>query len=296
MKFIQQGKMTAQIAFTIGILLSPLAGRNSTLSSAVKAAIPYLLQVSIVFQGASLDFNKVMSVGVNGFVITFLSLLAIFILGHIGAKFLKLEREQSLLITMGTAICGGSAIAALAPVIAASAGAIAIAMGLVFLLNIFAIFSFPFIGHYFELSQADFGLWAALSIHDTSSVTAAAAAYGTEALSVATTVKLTRALWIIPVTFFFSYLKKESKKAMKVPWFILGFIIASILFTYSEFLKPYSSWFGMISKFGFTLTLFLIGLNFDLPTMKKIALRPLIFGLSLWLIVSIASLIFITSF
>lgn len=288
--------MTAQIAFIIGIILSPFAVRNSKLSGAVKFAIPYLLQISIVFQGASLDFNKVINVGISGLIVTCLSIIAIFILGSLGGKLLKIERDQSLLITMGTAICGGSAISALAPVISASATAIAISMGLVFLLNVIAIFTFPFLGEFFQLSQSDFGIWAALAIHDTSSVTAAAATYGTEALSVATTVKLTRALWIVPVTLFFSFQTKSQKKGIKIPWFILGFVIASVLFTYMEFLRPFSAWFGMISKIGFALTLFLIGLSFDLIAMKKIALRPLIFGLSLWLIVSIASLILIKSF
>lgn len=288
--------MTAQIAFIIGIILSPFASRNTKLSGAVKVAIPYLLQISIVFQGASLDFNKVMNVGLFGLVVTFLSIVAIFIAGHFGGKILNVDRDQSLLITMGTAICGGSAISALAPVISASASAIAISMGLVFLLNVIAIFTFPFIGAFFQLSQAEFGMWAALAIHDTSSVTAAAATYGIEALSVATTVKLTRALWIVPVTLFFSLQNKQSKKAMKIPWFILGFVVASLLFTYVSYLRPFTTWFGMISKVGFSLTLFLIGLSFDLQAMKKIALRPLIFGLSLWLIVSTASLFLITAF
>lgn len=288
--------MTAQIAFIIGIFLSPFAARNSRVSGAVKFAIPYLLQISIVFQGASLDFNKVINVGLSGLMVTFLSIVAIFLAGHFGGKLLKIDRDQSLLITMGTAICGGSAISALAPVISATATAIAISMGLVFLLNVIAIFTFPFIGTFLQLSQADFGMWAALAIHDTSSVTAAAATYGTEALSVATTVKLTRALWIVPVTLFFSLQSNQSKKSIKIPWFILGFVVASLLFTYVRYLHPFTTWFGMISKVGFSMTLFLIGLNFDLQTMKKIALRPLIFGLSLWLIVSIASLFLITAF
>lgn len=288
--------MTAQIAFIIGIILSPFAGRNSKLSSAVKVSIPYLLQISIVFQGASLDFNKVINVGLSGLVVTILSIVGIFLLGSIGSKLLKIERDQSLLITMGTAICGGSAISALAPVISASAQAIAISMGLVFLLNVIAIFTFPFIGGILEMSQSDFGIWAALAIHDTSSVTAAASAYGTEALNVATTVKLTRALWIVPVTLFFSLQNRASKKSIKAPWFILGFVVASVLCTYVDFLNPFSAWLGMISKVGFAVTLFLIGLSFDLQTMKKIALRPLIFGLILWLIVSITSLILIRAF
>lgn len=285
--------MSPQIAFLVGILVSPLIRNRKSVQNQAKKLMTYTLQVSIVLQGIGLDFNRVLTTGKESFLLTLFSILAIFGVGIILAKLFKLDETLSLLIIMGTAICGGSAIAALAPVLAASAGALSISLALVFGLNIIALYIFPFIGHWFDLSQTGFGTWAALAIHDTSSVTAAAAAYGAEALNTATTIKLTRALWIIPVTLAFSIWKSGKAGKIKVPWFIAGFIIASLLFTHVPFLHQYASTFTPLAKAGFTLTLFLLGMTFDFQLMKSVSLRPVLFGILLWIMVTVACLVYV---
>lgn len=285
--------MSPQIAFLVGILVSPLLRSRKSVQDKAKKLMTYTLQVSIVLQGIGLDFNRVLATGKESFVLTLISILAIFGVGIILAKLFKLDETLSLLIIMGTAICGGSAIAALAPVLSASAGAMSISLALVFTLNIVAIYAFPFLGHWFDLSQSAFGTWAALAIHDTSSVTAAAAAYGAEALNLATTIKLTRALWIIPVTLAFSIWKSGKAGKIKIPWFIGGFILASLLFTHVPFLHQYGSLFAPLAKVGFTIVLFLLGLTFDFQMMKSVSIRPVVFGILLWIFVSVTCLIFV---
>lgn len=285
--------MSPQIAFLIGILVSPFIRTHQPVQNQAKKLMTYTLQVSIVLQGIGLDFNRVLATGKESFLLTLFSIIAIFGVGLVLAKLFKLDETLSLLIIMGTAICGGSAIAALAPVLAASAGALSISLALVFGLNIVALYIFPFIGHWFDLSQTAFGTWAALAIHDTSSVTAAAAAYGAEALNIATTIKLTRALWIIPVTLTFSIWKSGKAGKIKIPWFIAGFIMASLVFTHVHFLHQYASIFAPLAKVGFTITLFLLGLTFDFQMMKSVSFRPVLFGILLWILVSVACLAFV---
>lgn len=255
-----------------------------------------LLQLSVILLGASLNFNSVLKQGADGITTTFFSILFVFILGYFGRKILKIDYVQGLLITMGTAICGGSAIGALAPVINADSMAITISIGVVFLLNAISVFIFPFMGELLTLSQEQFGLWAALAIHDTSSVVAASSIYGAKALEVATTVKLTRALWIIPITLFFSFRVKSSHRKISFPWFILGFIVLSLIFTFTDAPLSLKTMITTSAKLGFSMTLFLIGLTFDLKKMKQVGARPFLFGISLWLIVSITSLFLIKKF
>ncbi|MBA2404973.1 MAG: putative sulfate exporter family transporter [Bdellovibrionales bacterium] len=256
-----------------------------------------LLQFSVILLGASLNFHHVLQQGASGAVITFVSISLVFLLGFLGQKLLQLEKNQSLLITMGTAICGGSAIAALAPVIAADSVAITISIGIVFLLNALAVFIFPLLGEMMSLSQQDFGLWAALAIHDTSSVVAASSIYGEQALAVATTVKLTRALWIIPITLLFSfYPSSKIKRSLTIPWFIFGFVAMSLIFTFIDSADSWKNSFQTVSKLGFSLTLFCIGLSFDFQKMKKVGINPLFFGIGLWIIVSVFSLAYIKMF
>lgn len=285
--------MSPQLAFIIGILISPWIKNTKTVQSQAKKLMTYTLQVSIVIQGIGLDFNRVLATGKESFLLTLVSIVSIFGVGLILAKLFKLEETLSLLIIMGTAICGGSAIAALAPVLAASAGVMSISLALVFGLNIVALYIFPALGHAFDLSQSAFGTLAALAIHDTSSVTAAAAAYGAEALNIATTIKLTRALWIIPVTLAFSIWKSGKAGKIKVPWFIAGFIIASLVFTHVPYLHQYASMFAPLAKAGFTLTLFLLGMTFDFQLMKSVSLRPVLFGILLWILVTVACLVYV---
>jgi uncharacterized integral membrane protein (TIGR00698 family) len=286
--------ISPQWALATGILLSFFVFKHEKWQLAAKSWGAKLLQLSVILLGTSLNFHSVLKQGASGVFITLVSIASVFLLGAIGAKLLNLDKNQSLLITMGTAICGGSAIAALAPVIAADSLAVTISIGIVFLLNALSVFIFPPIGEWLTLSQQDFGLWSALAIHDTSSVVAASSLYGQEALGVATTVKLTRALWIIPITLFFSLIaSKETKKKMTIPWFIVGFLIMSLAFTFIEPLHEFKSTFLTVSKLGFSMTLFCIGLTFDLNKIKKVGIRPFVFGSSLWVIVTALSLIYV---
>lgn len=285
--------LSPQWSLLAGIILSLILQGNQWQSFA-KQWSTRLLQLSVIFLGASLNFNHVLAEGIEGIIITFLSILFVFLLGHFGSKALNVNREQGTLITMGTAICGGSAIGALSPVIKADTMAITVSIAVVFLLNAAAVFIFPFLGSFFSLTQEQFGLWSALAIHDTSSVVAASSIYGDKALEIATTVKLIRALWIIPVTLVFSFLRTEGRKGkMTIPWFIFGFLGVSMLFTFAGFPPSYKTNITIMAKTGFSITLFLIGLTFEFKKIKSVGIRPLVLGIGLWLIVSALSLILI---
>lgn len=284
--------LSPQWMLLTGIVLSFFLVHEKVQSTAKLLSIR-LLQISIILLGASLNFNAVIKQGAQGVSITFFSILFVFVLGFLGQKILKVDKVQGLLISMGTAICGGSAIGALAPVIQADTMALTISIGVVFLLNALSVFIFPTLGDFFSLSQEQFGIWSALAIHDTSSVVAAASIYGTHALEIATTIKLTRALWIIPITLFFSIVIKTSNRKITFPWFILGFILLSLFFTFTDAPLILKENITIAAKLGFSLTLFLIGLTFDLKKIKLMGLKPLIYGISLWILVSAVSLIFI---
>jgi uncharacterized integral membrane protein (TIGR00698 family) len=252
-----------------------------------------LLQWSVVLLGASLNFHEVIKLGAEGLGVTAVSITLVFVLGWLGIKFFNIENKLGWLLTMGTAICGGSAIGALAPVIAADATAIGVSIGIVFMLNALAVYLFPFLGELFQLTQEQFGLWAALAIHDTSSVVAAGSIYGEKALEVATTVKLTRALWIIPITLVAGLIVKSNNRRFAIPWFIVAFLLVSVLFTFVEMPTSVQSVTVQVCKLGFTLTMFLIGLTCNLQLLKTVGVRPLVFGLVMWISVSAASLAWI---
>ncbi|MFP5386192.1 MAG: YeiH family protein [Bacteriovoracia bacterium] len=285
--------LSPQWTLLTGILLSFFL-QGSAVQLKAKQWSAKLLQLSVILLGASLNFNAVINQGTTATLITFTSILFVFLIGYVGRTIFKVNKEQGLLITMGTAICGGSAIGALSPVIKAETMAITIAIGVVFMLNALAVFIFPFIGNVFELTQDQFGLWAALAIHDTSSVVAASTIYGSKALEVGTTVKLIRALWIIPVTLFFSvYSRGAHKSKISIPWFIIGFMALSLIFTFLDIPAAFKTNVTVLAKFGFSITLFLIGLTFDLKKIKSVGPRPLFLGISLWIIVSTTTLILI---
>lgn len=284
--------ISPQWALLTGIVLSFFI-RGHDLQSRAKSWGTRLLQVSVVLLGTSLNFSSVIKDGIQGALITFISITLVFLVGFIGMKLLKLDQKLGILITMGTAICGGSAIGALAPVISAESTIMTISLAIVFLLNAVAVFIFPAVGSHFALSQESFGLWSALAIHDTSSVVAASSLYGKEALMIATTVKLTRALWIIPITLVFSLIWKRDDKKIAFPWFVLGFLIMSLLFTFIPVFGSAKGIFLMISKTGFAITLFLIGLTFDFQKLRKIGVSPLVFGVVLWILVSVSSLFYV---
>ena len=273
-----------------GLLGSYFIQNRPKVKKFAKTWSKWLLQASIILLGSKLSISKVIEYGSQGAILTFVSLCLIFFVGRGLRVFFKMEKNQSLLISAGTAICGGSAIAAVASTIAASSSQVAMAMGVVFLLNAVAIFIFPAIGHALELSQTEFGQFCALAIHDTSSVVAAASLYGQEALSVATTYKLTRALWIIPMTLFFSMRTQGVQTKAKVPLFIVGFIICSLLFSFIPVLAPLISPLAMLAKLGLSLTLFLIGVSMDYREIKKSGLKSFSYGLILWLFTIFTSL------
>jgi len=233
----------------------------------------------------------VVKAGSTGVAFTTVSIIGTLTLGWLIGKWLKIERNTSHLISSGTAICGGSAIAAIAPILNAGEKEISVALGTVFILNSVALFIFPPIGHFFGLSQAQFGLWSAIAIHDTSSVVGAAARYGEEALRIATTVKLTRALWILPLSFFAAFAFKNKAARVTVPYFIFAFAGASLCVSaFPGFTGAYE---GIVrsARTGLTLTLFLIGSGLSRETLKAVGLKPVLQGVILWVMVSTVSLL-----
>jgi uncharacterized integral membrane protein (TIGR00698 family) len=258
-----------------------------------------LLQASVVALGFGMNLKQVLHAGRSGFVYTAISISCAMLLGLLFGLILKVAGKASFLITAGTAICGGSAIAAIAPITGANEEEISVSMGTVFLLNSVALLIFPAIGHGLHLNQNQFGLWAALAIHDTSSVVGAAAKYGNQALAVGTTVKLARALWIVPVSLlaaaYMARITKNlgepcSRASVKVPWFIFLFCLAAAANTY---LPRFAGEYGILNhlgKAGLTATLFLIGTSLSRKTLQQVGVRPLIQGIALWIIVAGASL------
>lgn len=282
--------ISAQWWLLAGLLLSwPLRG-HAALQLIARTWSPRILQASVVLLGASLPFSAVLAQSAQGLVLTAASLLMIFCAGHLLNRALRLPVDVATLLTMGTAICGGSAIGALAPVIGASSVAIALSMSVVFLLNALAVYLFPLLGHALELSPAQFGTWAALAIHDTSSVVAAASVYGEAALETASTLKLTRALWIIPVTLAFAVSRNASQRKVKLPWFIAGFLLMSFLCSTFPVLDQLKPQILLVCKLGFAVTMFLIGLTLNWTNVRAVGVKPLVFGVALWLLVSGGSL------
>ncbi|WP_055012140.1 YeiH family protein [Pseudoalteromonas sp. P1-16-1b] len=251
-----------------------------------------MLKLAVVGLGFAVDFNEVIEVGRSSLVLTIVSITAIIGLGEILTQVFKLNRNTGVLISFGTAICGGSAIAAMAPVIKARDHEVAVALGIVFLLNGMGLLLFPAIGHYFELTQQQFGLWAALTIHDTSSVVGASATYGAVALSIATTVKLTRAMWIIPYTAVAGVFMRSDEKA-SIPLFIVGFLLAALINTY---MPSFSSTWELINSAAkqlLVVTLFLIGSGLSLSVLKQAGIKPFLMAITLWVIVSSTILLLI---
>ncbi len=288
--------ISPQWSLLAGIVFSLFLKSSNPLHQKAKSLSSRLLQISVILLGSALNFNHVLKQGAEGVLITLFSISIIFLFGYLGIKLLKLDRTQGTLITMGTAICGGSAIAALSPVLSADSIAVTISIGIVFLLNAVSVFIFPSVGEYLSLTQDQFGLWSALAIHDTSAVVASASIYGERALQVASTVKLTRALWIIPITLIFSVALSKKDKRVPIPWFIFGFLALSLAFTFIGPLNNCKDIFLYLSKQGFAITLFLIGLTFRLDKIKKVGIRPFIFGTALWILVSVGSLYYIYNF
>jgi len=249
----------------------------------------FLLQGSVVALGFGMNLHEVLHAGRSGFVYTAVSITAALLLGLGLGYVIRVSEKPSFLISAGTAICGGSAIAAVGPIIDASEEEMAVSLGAVFILNSVALFLFPPVGFALHMSEGQFGLWSALAIHDTSSVVGATAKYGTIALAIGTTIKLARALWIVPLSVGTAVAFK-SKARIQWPWFILLFCIAALLNT---LLPRFDAVFGALNhmgKLGLTVTLFLIGASLNRETLRKIGIRPLLQGLTLWVIVGVSTL------
>ncbi|HEV2399897.1 MAG TPA: putative sulfate exporter family transporter [Candidatus Sulfotelmatobacter sp.] len=249
----------------------------------------FLLQASVVGLGFGMNLHQVVHAGRSGFVYTAISITVVMLLGISLGYLIRVDKKASFLIAAGTAICGGSAIAAVGPIADANEEEMAVSLGAVFILNSVALFLFPVIGLALHMTQSQFGLWSALAIHDTSSVVGATAKYGAIALAVGTTVKLARALWIVPLSVATAATLK-SKARIQWPWFILLFCLAALLNTVLPAFNPAFSTLSRLGKIGLTVTLFLIGTGLSKQTLKKVGVRPLLQGLTLWIIVGIATL------
>ena len=280
------------IALLLGITFGLIF--NNYWSSFSKNYSKKILNISIIGLGFGLNLHEAISVSKDGFLITLITISTVFVLGFILYKILKTDKNTSLLISSGTAICGGSAIAAISSVINPKANQISIALVIVFILNAVALILFPILGNLLNLSQYQFGLWSAIAIHDTSSVVGAAKTFGDEALEIATTVKLSRTLWIFPVAIIISlFQKKTNQSKIKFPFFIIGFIVAMVIATYYPQGENVYSIITTISKQLLCVSLFMIGSLINFKSFKEAGIKTMAFAIILWIAISIISLILI---
>ena len=280
--------VTPAIALFAGLAFALTAGQPYPKFS--KKTSKYLLQFSVVGLGFGMNLYASLQSGKEGMLFTIVSVFAVLALGIWLGKRLLIDRKTSYLIAAGTAICGGSAIAAVGPVVKADDNQMSMSLGTIFILNAIALFIFPPIGHLLGLTQEQFGLWAAIAIHDTSSVVGAGAAYGETALEIATMVKLTRALWIIPITILTMFLFKQKGAKITIPWFILFFILAMVANTFLSLPEALTRSVVWAAKQGLTLTLFLIGAGLSRHVIRQVGIRPMVQGVLLWIFIGAISL------
>ena len=278
------------IALALGLAFALTAG--NPFPEQTKKTTKILLQISVVLLGFGMNLSEVLKAGKSGVLFTIATIFGTLALGFFLGRLLNVKDKTSSLISAGTAICGGSAIAAVAPVINADEEETSVSLGTIFILNSIALFVFPAVGRGLNLTQNQFGVWAAIAIHDTSSVVGAATKYGAEAVQIATTVKLARALWIAPVALLFSYFYRTDKIKIAVPYFILFFLLATIVRTYApaEFPPSIFDSLVLLAKAGLTVTLFLIGASLSREVLKKVGAPPLVQGVILWIVISLVSL------
>lgn len=252
----------------------------------------YLLQIAVVGLGFSMNLHKSLEAGRDGMLFTIVSVTGVIILGYFIGRWMKISPKLTHLISSGTAICGGSAIAAISPVVGADEDETSMSLAVIFTLNAIALFIFPPIGHALGLTQEQFGLWSAIAIHDTSSVVGASATYGTQSLAVATTVKLTRALWIIPLALVSTFIfRSNGNKKIQIPWFIFLFVIAMVLNTYLSIPKLLTNIASVGSHKILSATLFLIGSSLSIKAIKSVGAKPVLLGVALWFLISIITLL-----
>lgn len=290
--------ITPPVALFVGLLFAfvfgiPYPKFNKKLSK-------YLLQASVVGLGFGMNLQKSLQSGAEGMLFTIISVIGVMVIGVWLGRYMTIDGKTSYLISSGTAICGGSAIAAVGGVLKANENEMAVSLGVIFILNAIALFIFPPLGHLFGLSQTQFGTWAAIAIHDTSSVVGAGQAYGAEACDLATLIKCTRALWIIPLAFFTMWFFRkekggEGKAKVSIPWFILLFVLAMVIYTYTpesmmSVMGPLYSAIVVIAKKALVAVLFAIGASLSLKVIKQVGVKPLIQALTLWMVIGATSL------
>lgn len=276
----------------MGIVFA-LTLKTPYLLTKINTIIHWLLKIAIVGLGFGLQLNEALKAGKSGFLFTIVSISFMLTMGWLLSKLLKFDKILSYLISIGTAICGGSAIAAISPIIKASGKQISLALAVIFTLNSIALFVYPPVGRLLGLSQEQFGLWCAIGIHDTSSVVGAANNYGEQALKVATTVKLARALWIIPLSLLTMFFLKNKTTKIKIPWFIGGFILAILANTYLPIPEMITEGITFTAKASLHLTLFLIGSTLSRETLRNVGFKPLVFSILLWIGISLLGLLMV---
>lgn len=284
--------LTSAVALFIGLAYAmvfecPVGQFNKKVSK-------YLLQVSVVALGFKMSVDQALQSGKDGMLFTIVSVVGVMVLGVLIARYMGINRKIGYLVSSGTAICGGSAIGAVGPLVKADNNEMSVSLGVIFILNAVALFIFPPIGHYFNLSQEQFGTWAAIAIHDTSSVVGAGLAYsdatGT-ALDVATIVKLTRALWIIPLALVTMWMFRDKGQKLSIPWFILFFILAIIINSYCPVPQQFRTAAVWFAEKGMVVTLFLIGASLSRKMIKSVGTKPLLLAVLLWIIIGVSSLV-----
>lgn len=295
--------VTPPVALFVGLAFALLCGQAHPKFN--KKTSKYLLQYSVVGLGFGMNLDAALASGKEGMEFTIISVVGTLLIGwFIGRKIFNIDKKTSYLISSGTAICGGSAIAAIGPVLKAEDSQMSVSLGTIFILNAIALFIFPAIGYSLDMSQHEFGTWAAIAIHDTSSVVGAGAAYdkffpgtGDIALQTATTIKLTRALWIIPLAFATSFIFKNKGQKISIPWFIFFFVLALVANTYLLGSVPeLGNTINSVARKTLTITLFFIGASLSRDVLKAVGVKPLIQGVLLWIVISVSSWAYIYYF
>lgn len=255
-----------------------------------KKTSKYLLQVAVVCLGFNMNLHESLKSGSEGMMFSVVSVIGVMVLGILIGYWFHINRKTAYLISSGTAICGGSAIAAVGPVLKADENEMAVSLGVIFILNAVALFIFPPIGHMLDMSQQQFGTWAAIAIHDTSSVVGAGEQYGETALQMATLIKLTRALWIIPLALVTMFIFREKGSKISIPWFIFIFILAMVVNTYVALPGWFVDTMVWIARRGMVVTLFMIGASLSVATVRQVGVKPLLLAILLWIVISLTSL------
>lgn len=280
--------ITAPVALLLGLVFAFIF--TNPCPKFNKKTSKYLLQVAVVCLGFNMNLQESLKSGADGMMFTIVSVIGVMVMGCLIGYWMRLNRKTSYLISSGTAICGGSAIAAVGPVLKADSDEMAVSLGVIFILNSIALFIFPPLGHILDMTQTQFGTWAAIAIHDTSSVVGAGESYGEIALQTATLIKLTRALWIIPLAFATMFIFRDKSGKVSIPWFIFIFVLAMIVNTYVALPEWFVTSMVWIAKRGMVATLFLIGASLSVGMIKSVGVKPLLLAVALWVIISLTSL------